>query len=253
MDMANRMDTWTTSISSISSDDIRIRGVSLGELIGSASFAEVAYLALTGNRGSEGHHRVLDAILVAIVDHGISPSVTVARMMASYGSPIQAGLAAGVLTVGDNHAGACQQLAHEMRAAVAPGASEEEIEAAANRLVEGARNDGRRIHGFGHPQHGEDPRARWLNAVAIEEGVFGTYSTLAAGIEQAISVRSGRKVPINIDGICAALILDLGVPPEASRGVIAISRMVGLTAHYVEEQLSGTRWRHVPEEWVTYE
>lgn len=43
--------------------------------------------------------------MVSVMEHGISPTTTVTRMMASYGNPIQVGIAAGMLTAGDHHGG----------------------------------------------------------------------------------------------------------------------------------------------------
>ena len=87
------MNNWTTAISKVVSDgeteDTIIRGHSLNELIGQAGFAEIVYLLLTGRRASPDQNRVLNALLVACIDHGIAPPSMIARCFASYGTNIQ--------------------------------------------------------------------------------------------------------------------------------------------------------------------
>ncbi|MEI5579222.1 hypothetical protein WB472_46705, partial [Streptomyces brasiliscabiei] len=89
--------------------------------------------------------------------------------------PIQVGIAAGQLTVGDHHGGAGEQLAAEMAALVAAARATDDFETAVRRAaiqkVTTARESSSPVHGFGHPQHGADPRVRVLRSIAEREGV----------------------------------------------------------------------------------
>src|SRR3954469_9956473 len=138
--MASTTDAWSTAIAEVQDDDVLIRGNLLTTIIGKRSFSELAYLVIGGRWPSEGQAQVLEAIMVSVMEHGISPTTTVTRMMASYGNPIQVGIASGLLTVGDYHGGAGGQIARRLGAGGAgienPGsAGADEIRAAARSFV----------------------------------------------------------------------------------------------------------------------
>ena len=105
---------------------------------------------------------MLDATLVAIAEHGLVPSVQVARMtLAAAPEALQGAGAAGILGCGSVVLGSSEaagQLFTQIAAAVAGGA---ELDAAATRIVAEYRAAGRAIPGYGHPLHKRaDPRAR---------------------------------------------------------------------------------------------
>jgi citrate synthase len=248
--------SWTTSIAEVQDRDVVVRGEKLTELIGHTTFAEMAYLVLTGEKATPGQARVLEAMLVSAVEHGVSPSSMVSRLMASYGVPIQVGLASGALTMGDHHGGAGEATARgfqELIASLDPGARDESaIRAAATDFVTARRASGSPVEGFGHPQHERDPRVAILLALAKEEGVSGVYCVLLEQIESALEHLVGRPIPANFDGVSAALLLDLGLDWRVARPLIISARTVGLAAHFLEEVNQGNRWRHVPLDQVTY-
>src|SRR2546422_11656602 len=76
--------------------------------MGNASFTEVVFLLHQGRSPSEDERRLLDAILIAVCDHGPgSPSAASSRLVASANRQApEAAVAAGVLAIGDAHAGA---------------------------------------------------------------------------------------------------------------------------------------------------
>ena len=97
---------WETSISEVVSsqddEDIVIRGRPLNELIGQITFTDVMFLMLQGRLPTDAERHVLDALLVASVEHGIAPPSMIARCYASYGTTIQAAVGAGVSAFGDD-------------------------------------------------------------------------------------------------------------------------------------------------------
>jgi citrate synthase len=249
-------DSWRTAIAEVHVDDVNIRGEWITDLIAKASFPEAAYLVLSGKRATPGQARVLDALFISCVDHGISPSSTVTRELASYGVPIQVGIAGGQLTVGDHHGGAGEQFAYALGNLVASCtvdvSFEEAVREKAREFVQKARDAKLPVHGFGHPQHGEDPRVTVLRSVADEHGVAGKYCLALDAIEGALAEAVGRRIHTNIDGISAALLLDLGLDPRVARPILMAPRVIGLAAHFIEEIDQGNVWRHVPNEQVTY-
>jgi citrate synthase len=248
--------TWTTSIADVQPHDVLVRGQRLTDLLRRSTFAEMAYLVLKGEAPTSGQARVLDAMLVAAMEHGISPSSMVSRLMASYGVPIQVGIASGALTIGDYHGGAGEATAHAFEEIVKalPGShiGDAELESAAAKYVASQREAGLRVEGFGHPQHDRDPRVPILLEMAKDEGVSDIYCSLLQKIETALANALGRRVFANFDGVSAALILDLGLDFRVARPLIISARTIGLAAHFIEESDQQSRWRHVPGAQVNY-
>jgi citrate synthase len=255
--MASTTDDWSTGIAEVRDDDVLIRGQLLTTMIGQRSFGELAYLIVSGRWPTEGQAHVLEAIMVSVMEHGISPTTTVTRMMASYGNPIQVGIAAGLLTVGDHHGGAGEQIAGWLREAVAGvedsgSGRADEIRARARTFVADRRAAREPIEGFGHPHHDVDPRAPLLLAIAREHRVYGDHCFLLESIETELEAVVGRRIAINIDGVSAALLSDLDLDPRLARPLLMTPRTLSLAAHFIEEQDQGHKWRHVPGSQVTY-
>ena len=109
--------------------------------------------------------------LFPLIDHGISPSSMLVRMLASCGSPIQSAIAGGVSSIADWHGGAGEQLAQRLQDLVSAGPTDADLDAAAAALVADYTTAGRRFEGFGHPQHSDgDPRVSVLLDLAREKG-----------------------------------------------------------------------------------
>jgi len=118
--------------------------------------------------------------------------------------------------------------------------------------VADARQSGGRVPGFGIPAHRTDPRAPALLKVAQEHGAAGLHCRLLVALEEELARVRGRRIPMNIDDIVAALILDFGFPLECAAAFVMIPRSFSTLAHFLEEKAQGTKWRHVPQSEVTY-
>ena len=100
---------WQTGITRIRPNEIRIRGYPLTELMGRVSFAEAVYLLLWGDLPTVEQARLLEAILLSVVDHGVTPpSTQPARTVACTGTPLVSAVAAGMLTISEYHGGAVE-------------------------------------------------------------------------------------------------------------------------------------------------
>ena len=139
------MKTWRTGIAEVVSTDteeeVIIRGRKLSDLTGSVTFAEMMYLMFTGNLPTAPQARVLDALLVASVEHGIAPPSMIARCFASYGTTIQAAVGGGIMAFGDRMGGLGEQLAKLMSERVT-AISGDPASISEERLREEARNCG---------------------------------------------------------------------------------------------------------------
>ncbi|NIT37025.1 MAG: citryl-CoA lyase [candidate division Zixibacteria bacterium] len=246
-------DKWFTSITDVGPNKIRLSGYPIGELMGRKSFAEVVWLTLRGELPSEAEGKLLDAVLVSSVDHGVTPPSTLAaRTAASTGAPVNAALASGVLAVNRFHGGAVEGCMAALAEAVAhmkeKDVSREEAAAATiGRYGEG----GRRVEGFGHRLHDDDPRAARLFALAEELGLAAEGIPMARAFETALRNLAGKGLPLNVDGAIGACLFDLGFEPHTANAFFILARMPGWLAHVVEEQTRERPMRRIePSAWA---
>ena len=230
-------ETWQTAISEIKPNEVRLRGYRIDELIGRLSFAQVIYLALKGEIPSPEVGRLIDAILVSSLDHGVTPpSTQAARLSASTGAPLNAAVAVGILSINRHHGGAIADCMGVLEQTISRSAqSGRPLEAAAAEIVAEYRAAKTRIAGFGHRVHTADPRTRRLLALAAELGLAGQGVAAARGLETAFA-SGGKLLPVNVDGAIAALLVDLSIPRELANAFFIMARVPGLVAQVYEEQ-----------------
>jgi citrate synthase len=223
-------------------DRLLFRGKdTLNELVGKISFTEGVFLAVTGKLPNPQQVKILDACLVVLMDHGITPSALVTRLIAdTLPADIQVSMAAGLLTIGNKFMGTIAGCGALLEKGIASGLPAEEW--AADIVGEYQRTK-RRFPGFGHPDYFPvDPRTVRLFQVAEEAGVSGRYVRLVKILESEIERQGGRRLPLNATGAIGALLCEVEFPVAAMRGVAVISRTAGLLAHALEEQDTGTAW-----------
>lgn len=228
---------WQTELTDIGPNRIAPRGRPIEQLMGAATFAEVVFLLLTGREASAAEARLVDAILTSSIDHGVSPpSSHAARVVAACRSPLSACVAAGLLTIGPVHGGAIEECMRTLTRAVeeAKGSGEAAVQVA-RRAVAAAKEQGKRLSGFGHRLHTDDPRAKRLFALARELGLAGPHVEMAEAFA-AVFAEGGKPLPINVDGAIGACLADLRLPPEMGNAFFIIARVPGLIAHALEEQ-----------------
>jgi len=227
-----------SAISTADSARVTVRGRDLaGDLMGSATFTEFFFLLATGRMPSAEQRFFLDLALVAIAEHGLTPSVQAARMTyAADPAALQGAVAAGVLGCGAvvlGTAGLARALVDEVLAAIDAGASPDE---AAERVARERRAAGKSIPGFGHPLHKPvDPRAERMIALAHERGVAGRGVDCATRLTGAVARVWGKALPMNVSMAIAATLRDVDVPASLIRGTPILARTAGLLAHLGEE------------------
>lgn len=229
--------TWSQPITKIEPNKVAVRGYRIDELMGRVPFAHVVYLALKGELPTEAQGRVMDTILVSSVDHGATPpSALAARTVASGGAPLTTGIAAGIMTINRHHGGAIEGCMKVLLEAVARKREKgQDTLSAARELVTEYRAVKKRIPGYGHRVHSEDPRTIKLFAICEEQGIAGEYIEMGGALREAMKETLGRDLPMNVDGAIAAVLCELDFPPEMGNGLFAIARTVGLTAHVFDE------------------
>jgi citrate synthase len=221
--------TTTTTLCHATPDDIVVRGRSLPrELIGKLTFTEMIYFDLTGREATPAQRAVLDACLVTLMEHGLTPSAIATRL--TYGSApeaMQGAVAAGLLGVGSTFVGSTEGCAALLAKIVA---GEDPLAIARGET---------RLPGFGHPVHKPvDPRTIALLALARAQGLFGAHCRALEALSKAVDDVAGKAIIVNATAAVAALIADAGLPIEILRGIALISRCAGLVGHIREEQQS---------------
>jgi citrate synthase len=225
----------TTRLCTHSTDAITVRGADLvDELIGELSFTEMTYFAITGRRPTRAQTRILDAVLVTLMEHGLTPSAIATRMI--YGSTpesLQAGVSAGLLAVGSMFVGTMEGSAALIERILAAADGDQ----AAGDIADEYRRARKPIPGFGHHMHKpDDPRTPKLFALAESEGLPGHHIAALRTLSAAVDQRFGKHITINATGAVGALLGEIAIPAPIMRGIAVISRSAGLVAHIAEEQ-----------------
>ncbi|MEM8537592.1 MAG: citryl-CoA lyase [Pseudomonadota bacterium] len=249
-------DWWQTAIIDMEPGKIAFRGRPIEDLIGNTGFAQMIWWMVMGQDIPPAQARLLEAALVAAVDHGPqAPSIAAARMAATCGVGLNNAMATGLNMLGDVHGGAGEQAVTLYMQIAKQGPEVLGVTLDAWRNTHGPY-----IPGFGHRFHKPvDPRApRLLSLVdgAAEEGaVSGAYAQIARAVEAHLQAEKGKPVPMNVDGATAVIFAELGCPPPLARGLFCLSRSVGILAHAWEQTQQGGRnkgptppryrWRYV--------
>lgn len=238
-------DTWQTKISGEVSGETIIRGYKLTDLISKVNFTQAVFLTLKGVLPTSAEEKILNGILVASIDHGLgAPSTTAARISASVGNDLHTALGAGILSTGKLHGGAVHKAAKIMQKHIGSMSAPD--------LVKHFEAAGKRIPGFGHKIYEVDPRTQALITLVKEVSFPTRYIDYALAIQEELEKVKGKKLPLNIDGIIACLISEMGFSPEVANSFFLIPRTVGLSAHIEEEILSEKPVRRLLESEINY-
>lgn len=234
-----KQDAPYTAICTSDADSITVRGKDLvGEIIGKMDFTSYFWFLVTGKKPNEDQAFFANAILCALAEHGMVPSVVAARMtLAAAPEAMQGAVAAGLLGCGSVVLGSAEVAGRFYAQCVADWQQHDGTpEDAARRGIARLRAEKQPIPGFGHPQHSEgDPRANLLLQLARERGVGGPHVAMLYAIRDALPGAIGRSLPVNVNGPIPAILLDLGWPLAALKGIGLLCRTAGLVAHCTEE------------------
>jgi citrate synthase len=214
---------WKSAITKVEPNKLVVRGYRLDELIGKVSYAQMVYLLFKGELPSPNVGKLIEAILVSSVDHGTTPpSVLSALTVASTGAPLNAAVAAGILSISKFHGGAiedCMRILLEAKALM--DEQNMDYDRAAETIIKKFREEKKRLSGFGHRYHTNDPRTKRLFALAEELGLAGDYTKLALAFVQKLKEITGKDLPLNVDGAIGALLCELDIDPILANALAA--------------------------------
>jgi citrate synthase len=240
---------WQSALTQIEPNKILVRGYPVDEMMGRLSFAEAVYLLFMGELPTPAIGRMLNAVLVSSIDHGVTPPSTLAaRNAATTGARLRDCAAAGILAFGPHHGGdikSCMRFLDGGLTLMRAGKTEQQ---AAEAIVEECMAANQEPPGFGHRFHTRDPRAARLFQMALELELEGEHVRLLRATERAIEARAshfGRPLPVNVDGAIAAISADLGFDYELGNAIFLISRLPGLIAHAHEERTRQSPMRQI--------
>lgn len=241
-------DWWRTSIIEMKPGVIRYRGYPVEELIAQrVSLAQMLWLMTRGELPPKAQAALLEAALMAAVDHGPqAPSIAIARMAATCGVGLNSAMASAVNVLGDVHGGAGEQaveLYQDIAVRIDAGASQADAVRAGLDAFVAAH--GKVIAGFGHRFHPIDPRSGPLLALVDEAAragaVSGRFAAIGRAVEAQLAANKGKAIPMNIDGATAVIYAELGFAAPLARGLFCLSRSVGILAHAWEQTEQGGR------------
>ena len=244
-----KIEHWQSALTDIEPNKILVRGYPLDEMMGRLGFAEAVYLLLMGELPTPAIGKMLNAVLVSSIDHGVTPPSTLAaRNVATTGAPLKDCVASGILAFGPHHGGdieSCMRFLDGGLSLIRAGQSERQ---AAETIVEECVGSHQEPPGFGHRYHTRDPRAARLFQMALELEIEGEHVRLIRATERAIEAHAGhfgRPLPVNVDGAIAAISADLGFAYELGNAIFLISRLPGLIAHAHEERTRQSPMRQI--------
>lgn len=219
-------------------NEIRIYGLNLmTDLMGKQDLGAMAFLELTGRLPDAAESLLVNAMLVALVEHGITPSA-IATRITHYGAPesLQGAVAAGLLGLGNVFVGTIEGSAKLLQEALADVEGTPDYAAIAAGVVAQFRAARQIIPGFGHPIHKpDDPRALRLLELARENGRDGKYVKLLLAVSAEADRQFGKHLVLNVTGMIGAVASELGISWKFARGLGIMARAIGLIGHIREE------------------
>ncbi len=233
--------TYRTGLGASDADHIWLLGHEISELMGNVTFGELAYWMVTKRRPTEGQRVLFEAVLVALADHGFTPTAIAARVTyLSAPDSLQGAIAAGLLGGGSRFLGVTENSANFLHDAIASldaaPVDDAGWDGVARDLVAGTKEAGRFVPGLGHPVHKQgDPRTPVLFRLARQHDVYGPHLALFEAIGRVHPEILGRTLPLNGAGVCGAALADIDLPLGVTRGFALLARCAGLLGQLAEE------------------
>jgi citrate synthase len=187
---------------------------------------------LQGEPPSTERARALEQYLVSTIDHGLNASTFTARVVASAGADLGSAVIAALGALSGPLHGGAPSRALDMVDEI--GSAER-----ADDWIRGTLERGGRLMGFGHPAYRtEDPRSRMLKELA--ESLDAPNIELGEHVEERAlallrELRPGREIHTNVEFYAAFVLAGVGVPRSLFTPTFAVSRVIGWTAHVLEQ------------------
>ncbi|MDO8642455.1 MAG: citryl-CoA lyase [Candidatus Woesearchaeota archaeon] len=242
---------FKTAISKMTETDHIIRGEKLSQLVTEGSFTDAVFLLLNKRKPTAIESKLFSAMLTSIIDHGMGVTSSMAtRFVMSGGNTLNTAVGAGILALGDYHGGAIEKAMEFYHQIIHSRMPPDVLANYIGKLLDEKKT----IFGYGHAVYNEsDPRTKQLIALCESLSYYSPYITLAIAIEKIIETKKGKKLCLNVDGVIAAILLEMGFHPSVGKGIFIIGRTPGLVAQAMEEQEREKPVRRVEEKDIQYD
>ena len=194
------------------------------------SFASNILWMLNGEKPTNQQSRAMDVSLILYAEHEYNASTFTSRVVGSTLSDLHSSVTAAIGALkGPLHGGANERVMDVLHEVGTPNKAEDWVrDALANKV---------KIMGFGHRVYKTgDPRAKYLKGLCAElasERGDESLEEIANTIEAIVSVEKG--LPPNLDWPSARLYHYLGLPIDLYTPLFVVSRVVGWSAHLLEQ------------------
>lgn len=235
---------FETKVGVSETDKIFVHGFNLvDDLMGNITLADMAFLGAKHRKPTENESKMLNAVMVAICEHGFTPS-SIATRLTYLGAPeaVQAAVAAGLLGAGSVYLGAMEQVAEMLENGFKKHGEDKSTTELATLILDDLEEQGQHLPGFGHPIHRPvDPRTVKLFEIAKDLGFYKKNSETINEISHQFNERKGKPITLNAVGAIGAILADMDFDQRVMKSFAVAARAVGLVAHIVEEIETGRK------------
>jgi citrate synthase len=188
---------------------------------------------LNGKKPHDTLTRVMDAALVIHAEHGMNASTFAARVIAATLADMHAAVTGAVAALkGPLHGGANQDV---MELLLECGDAE-----TAEKKVRDMLANKQKVPGFGHRVYRTfDPRATFLRKMSKQLGEAAGNTKWYEMSERLIGVaKESKNLNPNVDFFSASTYYTMGIPLDLFTPIFAVARVVGWTAHIMEQHIN---------------
>ncbi len=211
-------------------------------------FGNLIYRAVTGEEEVDPKRGLMiETMVVASVDHGVTPPSAQAGMVAaSVRADYAMSLCSGVGAITDVHGGAGRMAAIFFQKVINKAKADDlSLNQACEAMIREYKENKKRIQGLGHRVHSQDPRRDVLWQRVKEYKLAGPCTEISEMVTDIFTAVSGKNLPINVDGVIGAIVADMGVDIDLAKALFVFGRVAGLSAHYFEEISSQRPMRRI--------
>lgn len=225
-----------SNVSKVEGENIFFNGHNVSELMLNATFSQAMYLSATGRMPDVKVSKMIDCILNSLVaETATMPSTACSRLAAETGAKLNTAIAGGVCAMDYHHGLHIEEsmaiLKHSIKDMQDINLG---IEEQAEITVQHYHNKSFYLHGYGNKFNSVDSRVTTLLNKAEELGYNGNYVKLAQAIAPAYKSVFKLDMPLNLEGLVAALLLEIGIEPEAGPSFFILARIPCLVSNIIE-------------------
>jgi hypothetical protein len=224
---------WVSEVAYKNVHRIVSRGYDTTELVEAGyGLTDVLFVDFQARIPLVEEEKMLNYVMVCMLEDGLSSPANIARIVGNGKTLMTQAAGASILAFGHAY-GAYQEIGKLMDGILARQEKEckplsEVVEAVVGKKL---KDPALGVSGLML----KDPMAKRMVARAEKLGVAGKYVSLMKEMVKAAQKLSKEPVDIDLLGATGAVMFDLGFTPEATWGILAVTRAFATGAHYCEE------------------